>query len=239
MTSLKMIKRSLVLNLILKIMKVKILCLSFLTIFSLCHAQDEAVNSEAGSQSIALKLGTLGAGLQYTYAINDRWQARMDASYFKSPAVVRIAAEAEYIAEMRVVGRVGGIGLMADYNLSSKTPNWKLAMGLYYNFTKVTLDGAFTLTATDPDEDLGTLLWEYTTNPVNPYAGIVFGNFKSDKKIGFAIELGTLYHGAPKVDFTGSGRIEPTSTQDDLMRENVKDYAWFPMGSLQLIYKIK
>lgn len=198
------------------------------------------VNEEAKKhpQYIGQQIGTLGYGLHYSYGISPQWALRANASYFHINQRTE-ETSSTLISERHRFLRTGGFGIVADWSFAKNNPNWKLSFGAYYQFNLARETRDYTYMSGDVIEDLGRLKIEFTTMPVNPYLGFMFGNFKSDKVITYAIEAGTLFHGHPKVDFTGSGRIEQTAEQDDLIRDNVKNYMFYPVINFKLNYKLK
>ena len=194
-------------------------------------------NYKLSSPTLGIQLGSMGIGIQYTHPLSERWNLRGTASYFDI-ALPQSIPSSTVNTERVYSARLGGIGAIADYSFSKKTPNWKLAMGLFYQINRVGIYQEFTYVGDDLNEDLGTLDLQFDSFPVSPYAGLVFGNFKSQKRVTFSLELGTLFHGRPNVTFTGTGRIGPTAEQDELVAENVSNYNWFPYANFQLNFKL-
>lgn len=196
---------------------------------------------EKSSPLVGFQVGTMGLGFQYVHPINSRWDLRAAATYFqlKHNREWTTTTTSTLTTSETIKGRTGGVSLIADYNLSSKTPNFKLAFGALYQLNRLIDTRSYLVEYSGQNVDLGNLTLEYTTFPVSPYAGFVWGNFKTEKKIVYSIELGTLYHGKPRVDFTGEGRIAPTAEQDEMAAENVKDYNWYPVLNFQINYKLK
>ena len=185
-----------------------------------------------------IQIGTLGAGLQYVKPLNSRWDLRASATFLKLTKN-RETISSTLTTKETIEMRTGGLGIIADYCISKNTPNWKIAFGAIYQFNKITDSRQYDVEYNDSKVDLGNLSLEFTTFPVSPYAGFMWGNFKSEKKIIYCLELGTLYHGKPKVLFTGEGRIAPTAELDEIVSENVKDYNWYPYLNFQINYKLK
>lgn len=208
--------------------------LAFMIVFSFLNFSQEL---EKQKPTLGIQVGSMGAGLQFTYPFAKRWDARIAASYMSLN--LNSSSKDKTIATEKKTGvTMGGVSLIADFTLSSKTPNWKLAMGVVYPLNKIEETRSYTYIADGFNEDLGSLTLAFTPIPINPYLGFVFGNFKSTKRVGFALELGTLYHGKPSVSFTGTGRIEPTSEQDEVVANNVKNYNFYPYANFQLIFKL-
>lgn len=222
-------------------MKIRTLALLALFFAGITYAQDSppkaATQSEKAPSYISMKVGSLGAGLEFSHSIASRWAMRYNFTYFQYTKNAETkSGNVETVREAFV--RCGGLGVIADYNLSKTNPNWKLAMGLVYQFNRVSDSRTYTYTGSSTPEDLGNLTLAFTAFPVNPYLGIVAGNFRSKKHLQFSFEAGTLFHGRPRVEFTGSGRIQQTTEQIGIVEENVKNYNWFPVGFFNLRYVI-
>lgn len=188
-----------------------------------------------GKPYASLKLGTLGIGLEYSHPISPRWSARLNASFLN----LKMHKESESGSIITVKDtkiNLGAVGLVGDFNLSKTNPNWKLCVGVVYQMNKISENRAYTYSSSDLTEDLGSLSLKFTAMPVNPYVGLMVGNFRSQKKLQFSIEAGTLYHGAPRVEFTGTGRIAGTAEQKDKVEANVKNYSFFPVGYINVRY---
>lgn len=194
-----------------------------------------AQEASKGNPYISLKMGSLGFGLEYSHPISARWSGRLNASYF-AIAMHKETTASSIITVKDTKVKIGGIGLIGDFNLSKTNPNWKLCVGAVYQFNKIAETRAYTFSSPDLTEDLGSLSLEFTTFPVNPYVGFMLGNFRSTKRLQFSLEAGTLYHGAPRVVFTGTGRIAGTAEQVDKVKENVKNYSLFPVGNINIRY---
>lgn len=89
-------------------------------------------------------------------------------------------------------------------------------------------------------EKLGNLDAKIDFNPVAPYIGIGWGNpTTGDPGLSVTFDIGTMYHGAPSVDLTAKGLLEPSASQDqeDLITSNLDWFKWYPVISLGLNYK--
>lgn len=214
--------------------KLKLLAV-FAMLGGMSYAQEA---SSAPTQYVGVQFGSLGAGAQYVRSIHPRWNLRFSGSYFKA-SMDQVVETSRYTEYRTNSGQVGAFAALADFDISKKTPNWKLSTGLMYQVNKINRFSTFETEMDGEMLDLGTLDLTFTAFPVNPYAGLVFGNFKSEKKVFFTLELGTLFHGRPNVDFVGTGLIAPTAEQDGLVESNVSNYNWFPYGNFQINYRIK
>src|ERR1043166_7615987 len=102
--------------------------------------------------------------------------------------------------------RLGYVGLMFDF-LPTKNPAFKVTLGLAYMLTRFEGVARFKDDQLVGDtymlkkDEVGTINAVVTTNPFAPYAGLGWGRNFPRKRLGLGVELGTFYHGAPKLDF--------------------------------------
>lgn len=222
---------------------ITLFCLSLLSFTIHCQEKETAdpsaiENYKLSSPYLGLQMGSLGFGAQYAMPLSLRWNGRIAASYFSYSLDNSYTENGAQVTEI-YTATVGGVGFLADYSFLKKTPNWKLSTGLFYNFNSVQAITGATASANGETIDAGSLDLQIRTFPVCPYGGLVFGNFKTSKRVMFALELGTFFHGRAKVDWTGEGRIAPTAEQAPLLEENLKYYNWFPYANFQLNFKLK
>ncbi len=208
-----------------------VLCL--ISTLSLAQADSAKMSNYFGVQ-----FGSLGIGGQYVHPIHPRWNLRATGSYF-SMSLDQTVEATNYTESRTYNATLGGGALIADFSFLKSTPNWKLAMGAFYQINKVGVNSSYLYKRNGETGDAGTLDLTFTTMPVNPYLGLVWGNFRTKKKVFFTLELGTMFHGTPNVDFTGSGLIEATTLQKPIIEDNVSNYNWFPYANFQINYKLR
>ncbi len=89
-------------------------------------------------------------------------------------------------------------------------------------------------------EKLGKLNAKVDFNKVAPYIGIGFGNpMSGGSGLAFTFDIGTVYQGAPNVDLTATGLIEPSGApdQEKTLENNLDWFQWYPVISFGLTYK--
>lgn len=187
------------------------------------------------SPYLGVQMGSMGFGMQFVYPVKPRLNLRLAGSYFQYSMDIQTTTS-RYETDRTQFLKVGGVGLIADYAFLKTSLNWKLAAGLFYQVNQIGQYDSYTYVDNGNNEDLGTLDIDFTTFPVAPYAGLVFGNFNSGKRVTIALELGTLYHGKPRVEMTGTGPVGPSAENADLIESNVSNYNWFPYGNFQINY---
>jgi hypothetical protein len=189
--------------------------------------------------SAGIQINTLGLGGQFVMPLNNSLNARFSASFIQMKFQKNV--ERGNLAEDRNRKlRSGGLGLLVDWK-PFEYELIRFSGGLVYQFNRASESRDYVYTRNGEAMELGNLTVDFTFFPVNPYIGFVFGRPipLAEKKISVLFELGTLFHGRPRVDFTGAGRIAPTAEQDDVIANNVKNYMFYPVASIQLNYKIK
>lgn len=81
-------------------------------------------------------------------------------------------------------------------------------------------------------ELLGVVSAKINLNKVAPYLGIGFGKPTHRNHFYFSIDLGVIYQGAPGVDVTATGLLEPTAEQELLIEDNIQWFQFYPVISL-------
>ena len=84
---------------------------------------------------------------------------------------------------------------------------------------------------------MGTVSAKVKLNKVAPYLGIGLGRPTSGHHFTFAIDLGVIYQGSPKVDLSADGLLEPSTEQGPLIEDNIKWLKFYPVISLGISYK--
>lgn len=199
-------------------------------------AQDkDAANDYTPRPYVGLQVGSLGAGLQFTYPLTKRIELRAAGTYLPQVGMnfTGVSGSADVTSE--VTFETGSASLIGTFSPFAKRPGLKIAAGAVYTMTAINAMNAYYLP--EYDEDLGTVGIEMTPRlPVNPYLGIVLGNAGKAKRVSFAFELGAMYHGKPKVNMTGTGRIAPTANESNtaIIENNIAAFQFYPYGNFQL-----
>jgi hypothetical protein len=186
-----------------------------------------------------IQFGTLGAGAHFVYALNDRVHFRLSGAYIPLNYKNSFEEEKNVITDNELQVKLSTVGLKCDLMPSKNLEGFRFSIGLFYNASKYQIHRIYTYNDGSVKEDLGTLTIKAIYPKVNPYLGMVFGKYKPTRKVNVFLEMGVLYIGKPTIDFTGSGRVEPTAVQGPIVQENLKGYNWMPNINLHLNYKIK
>lgn len=203
------------------------------------------------SFAAGVKVGLIGPGLDFSMSVSKKLNVRLTGNYMKLN-MKSVKDFSDVKVEFKTTVTVGAVGLIADWHPFESAPIIKISGGVMYNFNKATIVGKTTESYSFDEgnyvftpDDIGALSVEFKVNPIAPYLGFGFGNVIPKHKWGFNIELGTLYHGSPKVELTTSNPdtdlIAPTAGAEnqEQIESNVKNYYLYPILSFQLNYKIK
>ena len=193
----------------------------------------------------ALKLGTLGVGLDVSTPINDKLSARFNlngASYTDTDT----QDDNDYEGTLDLLTA----GVLLDYYPFEN--NFRLSGGAYYNgngFKGNIKPSATTSIDINGKEynvgDIGSLDSELSFDKVAPYVGLGWGNDAHDKGWGFTFDLGVMYHGkgeatltpkdvSPLVDRAELDRNVKNEEQD--INDDLSDYKFYPVVALGVNY---
>lgn len=204
-----------------------IFCLSISWVFNYSYSQ----------HVFGLQLGSFGVGANYEFHFNKNANLRASASFlYWEASGVKKSRDFEVIARNQL--RTGGVGVYFDHRLFEKIDWLRGSVGLVYNFNKISGQQYCIYTKNLEPEFFGSLDLTIKTFPVNPYVGVLIGNYNNKRKINFGLEVATLFHGTPKVSFTGVGEISPTAEQEPLIQSNVKNYYFLPMVNFRLTFNL-
>jgi hypothetical protein len=192
---------------------------------------------KTGNMTVGVQVGSLGPGLQFTYTVNPKLNLRAIGSFMKLNHSTEFD-ESQVRTSEKIMAQTGAVGVISDWRVF-KNQWFRLSAGVVYNFNQLIDTRNYVYTKVTPSYEVGSLTLDFTTMKVNPYLGIVLGKQNQDKKVNFLVEFGTLYHGQPKVNFTGEGRIGATSEQVDVVKSNVSNYNFYPVLNFQMNVKIK
>lgn len=133
--------------------------------------------------------------------------------------------------------------VLADWFPSTSFP-FHLTAGLYVGNTGVDATGhsnqPFEIAGTviEPDAQ-GYVQAQLKTNVAKPYFGFGFGRSIPRSRFGFKVEAGAMYHGTPKIETDATGYVgDFTGDEVNKISESVTKWKFYPVLSLQLVYRI-
>jgi hypothetical protein len=188
--------------------------------------------------SVSVKASTLGGGLEVATTLSNQFNLRLAGNYLKTGQNFTFT-----LLDLDASLKLGSVTLLADWHPGGRDKLFHLTGGLLYAANEILLTGVseksyrvggYTIT---PD-DLGELTMKLYTRKINPYLGLGFGQVVPVNRVSFKFELGTVFHGEPKVDMDASGMIARTGDQGETVAGNVSGYKFWPVMSMQLCFRL-
>jgi hypothetical protein len=208
--------------------------LMILLIPSLSHAQ---------SSSVALRVSTLGAGLELERSFSDLIGGRIIANYFTynySGTEDDIKYNFDLILK--------SMGFLLDWHPFKGS--FKISGGVIYSGNGLDAEARSATSykigdRTYSPDQIGKLTGEIELNDFAPYVGIGWDTSSGkEHALGFVFELGVVYQGAPDVDLSVTGPIANDITfQRDLAKEegNLQDalneFKFYPVVAIGISYR--
>lgn len=197
-----------------------------------------------GKSAISLNFGAIGGGLEYAYNFHKNFNGRLR---FSTLPFTYEGYELEFDGNPTLVDaelNFLNIDLMVEY-LPFTNSSFKLVGGLgYFSSASVDVfvqyDGTFNFGDIElTPEDIGQMDIGFDWSGVAPYLGFGFGRAVPRKRVGFGMELGAYYTGAPEVTMNATEALEPSAAANiDLLRENMEDYAFLPYFQFRIAVRL-
>ncbi len=208
---------------------------------------------EPGAMALGLNFGLPGVGLDFAYKVNNSFSGRL--RFQTLPFELN---DFEYNLDGQnlladVTLNFTQIGIVADY-YPFESSSFKLMVGLSY-FINNKFSSTIAINDTlyvgedgsDADDlgdfvfypdDIGTISISSEWGQIVPYMGLGFGRAVPNKRVGFGIELGAYYLGAPDVNVDATGMLTETSQEEAGLEEGLAEYAWLPQINLRLSVRL-
>lgn len=231
-----------------KILSTTLLASSLLLVTSVATAE----NSDF---AITPKLGTLGAGLDITYAINKKLNARVNVN-----GGTLNADDTNDGVHYKGDLKAQTIGGLVDYHPTGG--GFRISAGLYNNSNELNLtsNGAANSNVMigDRDYDLTNAKLEANIgfNSAAPYLGLGWGNsVKEDSTWNISLDAGILFQGTAKAKLKGTGTAKDIATglaldlatdatfqselakEEDNLNNDLKDFKAYPVIALGVSYQ--
>lgn len=185
-----------------------------------------------------------GPGIQVATNLGAKKKAFLTAYYtyfpLTLPEVETSLGSSEFLGSAS--GRLGGAGLNLELHPFGNA--FKFVFGAAYLQTELSISARTGDTLSPGDikvtpEEFGAIESTIATNRIAPYLAIGFSRAVPRKRrIGFGFEIGAFYVGKPDFSFTASGMLEPSSENEDVLRENVNTYQFLPSIKFNLNIKL-
>lgn len=231
----------------------KIIIISCLSILPLTGFAEEkiAMPEEQSKFGITGKLGTLGAGIDLTFKVHSKFNARLNVNG-GSASYDEVDDGIAYKGDLKL----SSIGALLDYHPFGN--GFRLSGGLYSNSNKIESSStdAQNVDVGDINYDIvGTLNSDVGFKSSAPYLGLGWGNaIKGYKNFNFSVDAGVLFQGSPNAQLSGTGTATPTAggaavdisndpiflaeleKEETNLNNDLKDFKYFPVISLGVSY---
>ncbi|MDX8396090.1 MAG: hypothetical protein R8K22_06725 [Mariprofundaceae bacterium] len=209
-------------------MKIKSLLIAVVLLLGITPAM-------AGDIAVGAKVSTLGLGIEATTNVIPMvLNARVLVSGFNYSRDITDTS-VTYNAKLKLLS----VGAIADwYPLAGK---FRVSGGLFYNGNKFTMNAKNTgnvviggTTYTSP-----TVTGEIKFNSFAPYLGLGYGDaISSGSPLGFNIEVGALYQGAPKSSITAPAvSAADIAAEKKKLDDSLNSFKFYPVIALGMTYK--
>lgn len=168
----------------------------------------------ADGHTLGLKAGALGLGLEYTYAITDRWSVR---GGLNGAGLGFDGEESDIEYEFDVVWDSLTLGV----DLHPMRSPFRLSLGVMRNDSRLDAESRPTGNVEVGDTtytpaEVGTLTGRIGFDDTAVYAGLGWDWSRKNSRFGTSFDIGVLDQGAPAVSLRGSGTLlgNPAFEQD-------------------------
>lgn len=171
-------------------MKNKIILASLFSMFTLTSAQA----GQSGNWSAGVNMGTLGAGVNVAYKVNDFFKVRGTFNYFQFNKKIN-GSDFNIDGKLKLLT----VGLLGDFHLFEN--GFRLTGGLVYNgnHVKVKSEASRTFTIhgrTYTPQDIGQVDGSLDFRSIAPYIGIGYDSGHTQKAgFSFTADAGVLFQG--------------------------------------------
>lgn len=197
-----------------------------------------------GELGMALKAGTLGAGIEGTVGLTETLNTRLGFNYFSMEHDLT-ESNVDYEFDLDLMS----ISLLVDWHPLNN--GFRFTAGAMYNGNEVDATGKPTggsysiNNTTYTAAEVGTLTGRIDFDDFAPYFGVGYGNaVGKNKKWNFVFDLGLMYQGSPNVSFAANGTSSGLAAfQSELeaerrqLEEELDDFSFYPVISFGISYK--
>lgn len=186
------------------------------------------INYEPPYIGLAVKIGTVGPGLEATIGLTDWLNLRAGGYYFR----VRHGGTVQGV-DYDFDVKLASVPLLADWHPFEN--EFRITGGAVYNRNMADLDGTPDKDTKIGDhtytpEEIGDLSGSIRFNLFAPYIGLGYGNavLDADKTWGFVFDIGIMWQGTPSIGLSSSGTKagDPTFQADlEQQKNDIQDKA--------------
>ena len=207
----------------------------------------QSVMAAPGDVGVGVKAGTLGAGVEVMFGLQNDWALRGGINYIKFDFDSTIS-EISYTMEPEFKNMT----MLVDWHPFSGA--FRLTGGFSLNDNKVNLDGSVSRELIPPQysqyaylTDLVHIQGTVEFNTFAPYAGIGWSSSHGESGWGVSCDLGILFQGAATVsDLSVVTDVDYGGFQDEVngylegQKKDIQDeldkYEYYPVASIMLNY---
>jgi hypothetical protein len=191
---------------------------------------------------LGVNLSTNGIGLQLAHTLtkSGNLAARVEGRYL---AVKRENLEVDLDGTKLVAdinAKVGSIGVMLDWHPFNNA--FKITGGFAMLLNDIQAN-AITKDSTKqgdimiPPDEVGVITFGLKAK-ASPYIGIGFGRAIPKTRFGFTFEVGSFYTGAQDVTFKATGMLEPSSSNEAVLQDNLSGLTWWPVMNFGFNFRL-
>lgn len=206
---------------------------------------DSSTTKKEGTQGVGfgIMFGTdgVGASLGKCISKNGKLYIQLSGAYMGSSfeAIPYDFSGTEVLIDADL--KLGSISAVLEYHPFGNS--FKISTGVAYMLTDISAIAMVKDSAEQGDvkispEEVGKINFDISTNPICPYIGIGFGRAVPRKRVAFNFEYGGYFINQPQLKFSTTGMLEPTSSQEGLIKSNLSGIKMLPTIKMGLIFKI-
>ena len=203
----------------------------------------DGTSGYARSNSLGLKISTLGAGLEAERSFSHSISSRIGINYFTY----------NYVATINNIDYNFDLNLMTVSALVDWRPfkgRFRISGGVMYNDNHLDADAKSATTynignAIYTNFEVGNLTGKIDFNDITPYLGLGWDpSFGKDKRFSLLIDMGVVYQGTPEVNLSadGSNANDPTfqnnlQQEEDDLQSKLDGYEYYPVVGIGCSYR--
>lgn len=197
---------------------------------------------------VAVQFGSTGIGVQVARRLtpNARLVARAGFSYIAWQKAVSLGTEEDGKLTIRPDFRLNLASASVKWHPAAKRSffitagggyAWQPSLGLSVRAENKITFGGLEMTP----ENVGTIDARFRWHHLVGYAGFGFGRSIPRSRVGFGVEFGCYYLGAPTIDLRYEGFLETTTIQDQIpvIERNLSGYRYLPSLQFLLTYAFR
>ncbi|OYU94275.1 MAG: hypothetical protein CFE21_16955 [Bacteroidetes bacterium B1(2017)] len=193
--------------------------------------------------AIGLIISTDGVGLQFAQNLNAKKNLAIRVGGMYIPYTLSNFAYNFDGTDLLINGdiKLGAFQAIFDYHPFSNA--FKLSGGAAYMLSAISATAMVKDSVKQGDisispDEVGKIDVGLKVGPICPYVGLGFGRAVPRSRFSFNFELGAYYINQPQVSFKASGMLEPTSSQQKVLQDNMSGYNWLPIMNFGFNFKI-